>query len=60
MHGFRHTHVSMLLAHDVSIECVSERIGHKNTLVTSRVYSHLFQYKRTKEKEKALKLLDQF
>lgn len=56
-HGLRHTHASMLIAKGVSIDYISERLGHANTSVTYEVYTHLLQTSREREDEKALKIL---
>lgn len=47
-HGLRHSHVSYLLYNGVDIQYISKRVGHANTAITMKVYSHLL-----KEKEKA-------
>jgi integrase len=40
-HKFRHAHATELLAHNVSLDTVSKRLGHESILVTSALYSHL-------------------
>lgn len=55
-HGLRHTHASMLIAHQVSIEYVAERLGHSNTSITAKVYIHLLQTRRDTEIKKTLNL----
>lgn len=56
-HGLRHTHASMLIAKGVSIDYISERLGHANTSITYEVYTHLLQTSRDQENEKALQIL---
>lgn len=56
-HGLRHTHASMLIANGVSIDYISERLGHANTSVTYEVYTHLLQTSREREDEKAINIL---
>lgn len=51
IHGLRHTHASVLLHKKVSIEYVSERLGHKDILTTYKYYAHILKETR-KEDEK--------
>ena len=39
-HGLRHTYCSLLLSQGVPIQTVSKYMGHSNSTVTLRVYSH--------------------
>ncbi|CAK1224421.1 Integrase/recombinase [Fructobacillus fructosus] len=57
-HGLRHTHASYLLAHDVSVQYVSERLGHANVNITLEIYAHLFKNKREAEDRKAQALIN--
>ena len=41
-HGLRHSHVSALIAGGVDALTVSRRIGHASSVVTMKVYAHLF------------------
>lgn len=53
-HAFRHTHCSYLSAMGMSLEAISERLGHEDSKITKEIYLH-----RTKElKEKENKQLD--
>ncbi|MEX0380868.1 tyrosine-type recombinase/integrase [Leuconostoc sp. MS02] len=56
-HGLRHTHASYLLANDIAIQYVSERLGHSDVNITLSVYAHLLQKKRHIETNKTIKLL---
>lgn len=58
-HGLRHTHASYLLANDISIQYVSERLGHSDINITMSVYAHLLEKKRNEETEKALKIFSE-
>lgn len=58
MHGLRHTHASYLLANDIDIQYVSERLGHAGIEITMKVYAHLMNEKRDKEKDKTITLLE--
>lgn len=40
LHGLRHTHASILLAHGMPIERVSQRLGHESVDITYRYYAH--------------------
>ena len=53
-HALRHTHASILLANNVSMQYVSERLGHANLSITEKVYSHLLENKRKEEDKKAM------
>lgn len=57
MHGLRHTHTSILLAKNVSLDYISERLGHKNTTITSTIYAHLLESKRKAEDSKAINVI---
>jgi integrase len=55
-HALRHTHASYLLSNDVSIQYVSERLGHANVNITLGVYAHFFDQSRKEEETKTLDL----
>lgn len=40
IHGLRHSHASVLLAHGTDIATVSRRLGHANSAITLAVYTH--------------------
>lgn len=46
MHALRHTHASILLAKNVSMYYVSERLGHADINTTLRVYAHILKDRR--------------
>ncbi|GEO58518.1 MULTISPECIES: tyrosine-type recombinase/integrase [Companilactobacillus] len=56
-HGLRHTHASYLIAHGLSLEYISQRLGHSNVAITSKVYIHLLNDYREREDSKAMKAL---
>lgn len=56
-HGLRHTHASFLLSQDISIQYVSERLGHADVNITLNTYAHLLDRKRNEEGDKTDKLL---
>ncbi|MDK1716590.1 tyrosine-type recombinase/integrase [Dellaglioa algida] len=57
-HGLRHTHASMLISQDVSINYISERLGHANISVTYNIYTHLLKTSREQENNKAMDVLN--
>ncbi|WP_099974963.1 tyrosine-type recombinase/integrase [Lactobacillus terrae] len=57
-HGLRHTHASYLISKDVSIDYISERLGHADTSITSKIYIHLLKDKREEENNKTIQLLN--
>ncbi len=40
-HGLRHLHASLLLAEDLPLPAVAERLGHAHTGITASVYAHV-------------------
>ena len=48
-HAFRHTHCSMLASKGMSLEAISERLGHEDSKITKEIYFH--RMKELKEKE---------
>jgi integrase len=40
LHSLRHTHASSLLSNGVPLPAVSARLGHADTNITARIYSH--------------------
>ncbi|MCT1577571.1 site-specific integrase [Oceanobacillus kimchii] len=58
IHGLRHTHASILLYKDVSVDYVSQRLGHADIDTTLKVYSHLINERRIKDIRKTKKVLE--
>ena len=52
VHGFRHTHVSLLLESDVSIKEIQDRIGHSDIQTTMNTYAHVTEKAKEKAAEK--------
>lgn len=48
-HAFRHTHCSYLAAQGLSLEAISERLGHGDSKITREIYFH--RMKELKERE---------
>ena len=51
IHGFRHTHASLLFEAGVSMKDVKERLGHSDITTTMNIYTHVT---KNKKKETAL------
>lgn len=58
MHGLRHTHASVLLYQKVSMNYVSERLGHKDVETTWKTYSHILNEMRTEDEEKTTSIFE--
>lgn len=58
MHGLRHTHASILLYKNVSINYVSQRLGHKDIDTTLKHYIHILKELQIKEERKTIKIFD--
>jgi len=41
LHGWRHTHATLLLEEGIEREVVQKRLGHASIVVTSDIYSHI-------------------
>lgn len=42
LHGFRHSHASLLIKRGIPITDISKRLGHKNPQITLSTYSHFY------------------
>ncbi|MFA8440117.1 tyrosine-type recombinase/integrase [Pueribacillus sp. YX66] len=52
IHGLRHTHASILIyKKEVTVNYISERLGHSNVTVTLDRYSHVLEELRTEDTE---------
>ncbi len=58
IHGMRHTHASVLLYKDISVDYVSKRLGHADIETTLKVYSHLIKERRIKDINNTKKLFE--
>lgn len=54
VHGFRHTHASLLFELGATVKAVQERLGHSDIQTTMNIYTPLSK----SEKEKTAKLFD--
>ena len=48
VHGFRHTHCSLLFEAGVSIKDVQERMGHTDIKTTMNIYAHVTEQRKEK------------
>ena len=55
IHGFRHTHASLLFESGASIKEVQERLGHSNINTTMNIYTHVTN---KQQEETAIKFAD--
>lgn len=54
MHCLRHTHASILMYKEVSIQSISKRLGHASTDITQRVYLHLIDEMEIRDEKKVM------
>lgn len=52
IYALRHTHASFLIANQFDITYISKRLGHVDSNVTLKVYSHLLKEQKDKQDEK--------
>ena len=57
-HSLRHTHVALLINHNVDIYTISKRLGHKNFSITLKHYAYLIDEKKVKDNKKIIKILN--
>ncbi len=57
MHGLRHTHASVLLYKEVSMQSIAKRLGHASTDITQKVYLHLIKEMESKDEKKVMAAL---
>ena len=50
-HAFRHTHASLLFGEGVSIDTISRRLGHEDSVITKKIYLHIVEKVRERDKE---------
>ena len=48
IHGFRHTHASLLFESGAAMEVVRDRLGHTDIQTTVNIYTHVTQKSRDK------------
>lgn len=58
LHGFRHTHASMLYNAQATDKEVAERLGHSNIKTTLDIYTHLSDDQKEKTTDKLIRYVD--
>lgn len=58
VHGLRHTHASVLLYKKVSIQYVSERLGHSNIETTLSKYAHLVKELYEEDEQRTINIFN--
>lgn len=58
VHGFRHTHASILFEAGASLKQVQERLGHSDIKTTMNVYAHVSKHAKKDTVDKFIKYLD--
>lgn len=56
-HNLRHTHASLLILNNVSVQSVANRLGHASTKTTEDYYIHLLQQRKEKDNIEMLSAL---
>lgn len=59
MHGLRHTHASVLLYQKISMNYVSERLGHKDVQTTWKTYAHILDEMREEDEKETVSVFEQ-
>ena len=57
VHGFRHTHCSLLFESGITIQEVQERLGHSDLKTTMSIYAHVTEKQRDKMADKFAKFM---
>ncbi|WP_270754912.1 tyrosine-type recombinase/integrase [Ligilactobacillus ruminis] len=58
MHGFRHTHASLLFEAGATIKEVRTRLGHSSSKTTLDIYTHVTQPKKQEVAQKLANYID--
>ena len=60
MHGLRHTHASLLLYRkDISVNYISERLGHGSVTTTLRKYAHVIRELREEDEASSKEVISE-
>lgn len=57
IHGLRHSHASILFYKGISVQYISERLGHADADTTIRIYTHLIKELREEDENKTVNIL---
>ncbi|EGP5127921.1 site-specific integrase [Enterococcus faecium] len=58
IHGFRHTHASLLYLSGINLKEAQERLGHSNVKTTLNVYTHLSDKQREQTVDKLIEFMN--
>ncbi|MGM7556957.1 tyrosine-type recombinase/integrase [Aerococcus christensenii] len=58
VHGFRHTHCSLLFEAGVSMKDVKDRLGHNDIQTTMNIYAHVTPHSRKEASQKFAKYME--
>ena len=58
IHGFRHTHCSLLFEAGASVKEVQDRLGHSDIQTTMNIYAHVTEKAKEKTAEKFAKYVN--
>lgn len=58
VHGLRHSHASLLINNKTDITAIADRLGHSSPVITSQVYTHLFDDRRKEVAEQIQNIID--
>lgn len=58
MHGFRHTHCSLLFEAGATIKEVQDRLGHSDIKTTINIYAHVTKKAKTDTAEKFARFIN--
>lgn len=58
IHGFRHTHCSLLLESGISVQEAQERLGHSDIKVTMKIYAHVTERQKEEVGKKFAKYVN--
>ncbi|MGE7600085.1 site-specific integrase [Lysinibacillus fusiformis] len=57
IHGLRHSHASILFYKGISVQYISERLGHADVDTTIRIYTHLIKELREEDENNTVNIL---
>lgn len=57
-HALRHSHGSFLISNGVSMNYVSQRLGHRDISITQKIYTHLLILEKKPQEQKTVSLFE--
>lgn len=58
LHGFRHTHASLLFETGATVKEVQERLGHSDSKITLQIYTHVVKSRKAETGSRFAKYMD--